>query len=79
MKDATETTAITMKYTYSDSEAGMQRESFNSLPEIIAHIESFPYKGDSDGIVFQDGAAIIEYSSRACGLSWKVAEIEMVK
>lgn len=58
-------------YTYSDSEAGMQRESFNSFSEIIAHIESFDYTQDSDGVVFQDGKAIIEYSSIESGLIWK--------
>jgi len=58
-------------YTYSDSEAGMQREKFGSLSQIIAHIESFNYTQDSDGVIFQDGKSILEYSSIESGIIWK--------
>lgn len=64
-----------MKYTYSDSEAGEQREVFTKLSEIIAHIESFDYKEDSDGIVFANGLAILEYSSTKNGLVWKSTDL----
>jgi hypothetical protein len=66
-----------MTYTYSDSEVGMQRESFNSLSQIVAHIESFNYTQDSDGVVFQDGKAIIEYSSIESGLIWKSTDLDI--
>lgn len=61
-------------YTYSDSVAGMQRESFNSLSQLIAHIESFKYIEDSDGVVFQDGEAILEYSSIESGIIWQATD-----
>lgn len=63
-------------YTYSDSEAGMQRETFNSLSEIIAHIESFTYTQDSDGVVFQDGKSIIKYLSTENGLIWEANNLQ---
>jgi hypothetical protein len=61
-------------YTYSDSEAGMQHESFSSLSGITNHIESFEYTQDSDGVIFQDGKSIIEYSSIESGIIWKATD-----
>ena len=43
-----------LEFTYSDSEAGMQSETFTSLSSIVKYIEDFGYNGDSDGIVFQN-------------------------
>lgn len=60
-------------YTYTDSEAGKQKDKFDSLSEIVKHIEEFGYHGDSDGVVLQDSEPIIEYSSREHGLTWQKA------
>lgn len=62
------------RFTYLDSEAGAQKETFNTLSEITAHIESFNYTQDSCGTVFQDGEAIIEYQSTENGIVWIPAE-----
>lgn len=60
----------TMNYTYYDSEAGQQSQTFDKLSAIIKHIEDFGYNGDSSGTIFQDGEPIIEYDSSETGLTW---------
>ena len=57
-------------FNYTDSEAGKQTEKFNTLSEIIAHIENFGWNGDSEGIVFQNEKMILEYVSSENGLTW---------
>lgn len=60
----------TLKFTYSDSEAGTQKKSFFSLSEIVKHIEDFGWHGDSEGSIMQDGELILGYTSRETGLTW---------
>ena len=57
-------------FTYSDSEAGTQTEKFNTLGDIIAHIENFGWNGDSEGVIFQNEEPILEYVSHENGLTW---------
>ena len=59
-----------LEFTYSDSEAGMQNETFTSLSSIVKYIEDFGYNGDSDGIVFQNEEPILLYSSKESGILW---------
>lgn len=59
-----------LEFTYSDSEAGMQNETFTILSSIVKHIEDFVYNGDSDGIVFQNEEPILSYSSKESGIQW---------
>ena len=59
-----------LEFTYSDSEAGMQNETFTSLSSIVKYIEDFGYNGDSDGIVFQNEEPILSYSSKESGILW---------
>lgn len=61
-------------YNYTDSEAGKQTEKFNTLSEIIAHIENFGWNGDSEGIILQNEEPILEYVSRENGLTWRKAD-----
>lgn len=58
-------------YTYSDSVAGAQKETFNSLSEIANHIESFGWYGDSTGIIYQSGVEVIKYISTESELIWE--------
>lgn len=58
-------------FNYTDSEAGKQTEKFNTLSEIIAHIENFGWNGDSEGVIFQIEEPILEYISRENGLTWR--------
>ena len=58
-------------FNYTDSEAGTQKEKFNTLSEIIAHIENFGWNGDSEGVIFQNEDPILEYVSRENRLTWK--------
>lgn len=59
------------KYTYTDSEAGLQSVSFEKLSELIAFIEDFGYYGDSDGVVSFGEDEILAYESRQDGLTFK--------
>lgn len=59
-----------MIYTYSDSLAGLQSNTFDTLSETIAHIEGFDAKGESGGTVYQDGEAILAYHSTESSISW---------
>lgn len=59
-----------LEFTYSDSEAGMQSETFKSLSSIVKYIEDFGWNGDSDGIVFQNEEPILSYSSKESGIQW---------
>ena len=61
----------TLKFTYTDSEAGKQNEVFNTLSEIVKYIEDFGYNGDSEGMIFQDDEPILEYVSRENGMYWR--------
>ncbi len=60
----------TLKFTYSDSVAGMQSETFTLLSEIVKYIESFGWNGDSEGVIFQNDEPILEYVSREDSLVW---------
>ena len=60
----------TLKFSYSDSVAGMQSETFNTLSEIVSYIEKFGYNGDSEGIIYQDDEEILMYTSREDGITW---------
>lgn len=59
------------KFTYSDSVAGVQHESFKSLSEIIKYIEEFGYYGDSEGVVFESDKPVLEYVNRENGITWR--------
>lgn len=61
-------------FNYTDSVAGKQIEKFNTLSEIIAHIENFGWNGDSEGIIFQNEEPILEYVSHENGLTWRKAD-----
>lgn len=63
----------TLNFTYSDSVAGMQSETFSNLNEIVKYIEDFGYNGDSDGIILQNDEPILCYISREKGLLWTKA------
>ena len=60
-----------LKYTYSDSVAGLQSEEFEKLSDIIKYLEDFGWYGDSEGIIFQNNENILEYESRENGITWK--------
>ena len=59
-----------LEFTYSDSEAGMQSESFKSLSSIVKYIEDFGWNGDSEGIVYENETPILSYSSKESGIQW---------
>lgn len=59
-----------IKFSYSDSVAGMQSETFNNLSEIVSYIEKFGYNGDSEGIIYQNDEQILMYISREDGIIW---------
>jgi len=59
-----------VKFTYSDSEAGTQKENFTELSDIVKHIEGFGWHGDSKGVILQNDEPILEYVSREDGLIW---------
>ena len=59
-----------LEFTYSDSEAGMQSESFKSLSSIVKYIEDFGWNGDSEGIIYENEIPILSYSSKESGLQW---------
>jgi hypothetical protein len=58
-------------FNYTDSKAGTQTKMFNTLSEIIAHIENFGWNGDSEGVIFQNEDPIFEYVSRENRLTWR--------
>lgn len=62
---------MTTKFTYSDSEAGNQKDVFTTLSEIVKFIEDFGWNGDSEGIIFQNDEPILEYVSRQDSLTWR--------
>lgn len=64
-----------LKFTYSDSVAGMQTETFSNLSEIIKYLEDFGHEGEetSYGIIFQNDEPILEYVSTQEGLEWRNA------
>jgi hypothetical protein len=66
----------TLKFTYSDSVAGMQNETFAKLSEIIKYIEDFGHEGDetSYGVIFQNDEPVLEYESNQDGLTWRKAD-----
>lgn len=51
-------------FTYIDSIAGIQHEKFNSVKELIDHIESFKYIEESDGIIYKNNIPFVMYVSR---------------
>ena len=59
-----------LKFSYSDSAAGMQSEAFNTLSEIVSYIEIFGYNGDSEGLIYQNDEPIVMYISREDGITW---------
>ena len=59
-----------LEFTYSDSEAGMQSESFKSLSSIVKYIEDFGWNGDSEGIIYENEIPILSYSSKESGIQW---------
>lgn len=59
-----------LEFTYSDSEAGMQSETFKSLSSIVKYIEDFGWNGDSEGIIYENEIPILSYSSKESGLQW---------
>lgn len=59
-----------LEFTYSDSEAGMQSETFKSLSSIVKYIEDFGWNGDSEGIIYENEIPILSYSSKEPGLQW---------
>ena len=59
-----------LEFTYSDSEAGMQSETFKSLSSIVKYIEDFGCNGDSEGIIYENEIPILSYSSKESGLQW---------
>lgn len=65
---------MTKTFNYTDSEAGKQTDKFDTLSEVIAHIENFGWNGDSEGVIFQNEEPIIEYVSRENELSWRKYE-----
>lgn len=60
-----------LKFSYTDSEAGKQNETFETLGEIVKYIEDFGYNGDSEGTIFQNDEPILEYVSRENGIYWR--------
>lgn len=52
-----------MRYRYADSVAGLQSIITSSLATIIAKIEAIEAKEDSEGVVYQNDIAILEYMS----------------
>ena len=59
-----------LEFTYSDSEAGMQSETFKSLSSIVKYIEDFGWNGDSEGIIYENEIPILSYSSKESGIQW---------
>ena len=59
-----------LEFTYSDSKAGMQSESFKSLSSIVKYIEDFGWNGDSEGIIYENEIPILSYSSKESGIQW---------
>lgn len=58
-------------FNYIDSEAGKQTEKFNTLSDIIAHIENFGWHEDSEGVIYQNEEPLLDYVSRENGLTWR--------
>ena len=61
------------KFTYSDSVAGSQTESFDKLSEITKYIEDFEHEGDeaSVGIIYEDNNPILMYVSLPDNFNWQ--------
>ncbi len=60
-----------MNYSYYDSEAGKQNETFPKLSELLKYIEDFEPKGNSEGTIYEDENPILEYVSENNNLTFR--------
>jgi hypothetical protein len=61
-------------FNYSDSLAGAQDITFDTLEEAKEYIENFEAEGDSIGVIYEQGNPTLEYRNEGGRITWREIE-----